>query len=196
MESGQKAGQTLELWTDGHDSPDGHLPEDAAKPKRRRTAFLSVGLVLVVIAATAATTYGAIDNNWMPEITGSFHSEDEHQAVLSRASEAAHEEGYSEGHTVGWDSGELNGFAEGQDAGHEAGYREGRTDGYNDGYSVGYNSGGSEAYDDGYHEGYGQGWTDGCLALFDGLSTDRVGDWWDYYYSSAYGSYFNTNTCG
>lgn len=187
MESSKKAQQTLELWTASQDNPDGPSPSNPPapdlRPKRRRTAHLITALVLVTVAATAGTTYGAIDNNWAPDIFGTFYSEGEHQADVVQSSESAHEIGYAEG----WDAGELNGFGEGQ----EAGYREGRTDGYDDGHTVGYRSGGQEAYDDGYEEG----WTEGCMALFDALGTDRVGDWWDYYYSPTYASYYSTDAC-
>ena len=192
VESSRKAQQTLELWAASQDNSDGpspshpHAPDRG--PKRRHTALLITALVLVTVAASAGATYGAIDNNWAPDIFGTFYSEDEHQVDVARSSESAHEIGYAEG----WDAGERNGFAEGQ----EAGYREGRTDGYDDGYTVGYSSGGQEAYDNGYYDGYGEGWTEGCMALFDALGTDRVGDWWDYYYSPTYASYYNTNACG
>jgi hypothetical protein len=185
MESSEKAQQTLELWTGGQESPDGHTPTDTPKPKPnlRPTFLLVSAVVLVTAAATAGITYAAIDNVWMPDVTGTFYSESEHQTALEQAWEGAHEDGYSEGHAAGWSAGKLSGFAEGQDTGQEAGYREGRADGYMDGYY------------EGYGEGYGEGWADGCFALFDGLGTDRVGDWWDYYYSPSYASYYNTNAC-
>jgi len=148
---------------------------------------LVAALVVIGIGASAFGSYAAIANNWLPDVTGRFFSEEEHLKAL----EAAREEGYQDGLEVG----ELAGYAKGQRAGHDAGAREGRAAGFESGYNTGYRDGADDGHADGYWEGFEEGWSSGCLALFDGLRTDRVGDWWDYYYSSAYGSYYTRSAC-
>jgi hypothetical protein len=65
-----------------------------------------------------------------------------------------------------------------------------------DGYQTGRDDGYETGLEDGYYEGYFDGFKEGCLSLFENLGTSRVGDWWDYYYSPSYASYYERAACG
>jgi hypothetical protein len=154
-----------------------------------------VVLTLSVMTLSAGATYAAIANKWATSVTGTFFGQTERDSAVDSAHELGvaegHSDGLEEGHDIGYSEGEQTGYASGHQAGVLDGYADGSTYGFNQGYDSGYADGGSEAYLDGFD----QGWHDGCIALFTGLGTDRVGDWWDYYYSSYYGSYFTKSAC-
>lgn len=187
----------IPLLHDEHPDADVATPEDLQTTRREqriRRLRLSFALVAVV-TTTSVGTYAAVVGNWVPSVTGIHISEAQHEAELKTTSEASYDAGYSEGHESGTDAGELSGFAKGQEAGRESGYREGRSDGHSQGYDQGYDVGYEAGSDEGYVVGLADGWSAGCTFLFSGLGTDRVGNWWDYYYGPSYASYYSRSTC-
>lgn len=166
--------------SDGTDS-------DVTPAAPRHFPVLLVSLVTMLVALPPLT-YMATTQNWLPLPLGPVYLHDEHTAAIEQARQAAHLEGRNQG----YDAGHTQGIAQGKEAGYG--------DGFGDGRRAGYSDGSAEGYDDGYLEGsvdgYSDGFTAGCQSLFDGLNTDRVGDWWDYYYAPSYASYFLRSACG
>lgn len=154
---------------------------------------------IALVALAAGGTYAAVVNNWVPSITGTFYQESEYEAAVADAFSEGEaighrkglSEGVAEGEAAGYTRGEQAGFEQGRDVGFDEGFAAGSRDGYD----AGYLDGEADGQSSGYVDGYEIGWSDGCNALFTGLGTDRVGDWWDYFYSTSYGSYFTASAC-
>jgi len=174
------------------------LSESPVERKNLRW-WLAAMLAIVTLVAGSLLTNIALVNGWVGSVAGPLYTEADHNI----AAEDARVDGFSEGEDVGYaeglafgkSEGEQVGFETGYDAGERVGFSEGLDAGLADGYDTGFNDGYDTAFDDAYYEGYFGGWTDGCLFLFDGLGTDRVGDWWDYYYSPSYASYYDRSAC-
>lgn len=160
------------------------LRQQAYKRRRKLGLRLLVGLSAVSICPL---TYLATVHNWVPLPMGRVYLEAQHQETIAEMSDAAR----LEGRELGYDLGHQLGRAEGT----EIGYRNGLEHGYQDGSSEGYESGYDDGLSDGNMDGFSDGYTAGCELLFDGLNTDRVGDWWDYYYGPSYASYYQRSVC-
>ncbi|MDX1744420.1 MAG: hypothetical protein R3324_00650 [Halobacteriales archaeon] len=187
-----------------------HTPADDAVARskipeldKRPRWWLFAILTIAAIGAIALLTNVALAQGWIDSVVGPLYTDSEHEAALEDARLAGFSDGedvgYSEGIEIGRSEGEQTGFETGYEAGERLGFSEGLDAGYEDGLSDGYDSGYTDGYEtgqaDGSFQSYLDGWTDGCLFLFNGLGTDRVGDWWDYYYSPSYASYYNKSAC-
>ena len=174
-------------------------------------AWLPMTLLIVGLIVLPVATYVVIVNDWAAALTGTIYTADEHQAELEEAREAGFAAGRSQGFETGFQAGEASGFGAGReageldgfDAGYLAGEVSGSTDGFEAGHTAGYNvgigdgydQGQTEGYEDGLVDGYGHGFVEGCLTLFESLDTDRVGSWWDYYYSPTYAYFYEPAAC-
>ncbi|HJQ96471.1 MAG TPA: DUF4328 domain-containing protein [Acidimicrobiia bacterium] len=153
-----------------------------AGARSRYSSFAMRALPWAVAALLVPTTAWGTSRNLTPGI-GPLYDQREYDD----AQDASHDEGYDRGLIQGTNIG----FSDGRRSGLDAGYAQGAEDGYEFGYDDGF----SDGEDEGHYQGYIEGWDEGCLFLFNNLNTDRVGSWWDYYYSPAYASYYEIGVC-
>jgi hypothetical protein len=173
--------------------------------------WIPITMSVVALLAIPVATYFVIVNGWAAALTGTVYTQAEHQADLDAAHDAGFAAGRSHGFETGFEAGEASGFEDGHTAGERAGYDlgfiegeesgtsagfdKGHARGYSVGQGAGFDRGQSEGYEEGLVDGYGHGFVEGCLVLFESLDTDRVGSWWDYYYSPTYAYYYEPAAC-
>lgn len=170
------------------------LSETPAERKNLRGWLVAMLAIFAFVAGSLLTNF-ALASGWVGSVAGPLYTEADYNAAVEEARvdgfADGEDVGYADGVAIGKSEGEQIGFETGYDAGERVGFSEGWDAGLFDGYDTGFDDGYDAAFDDAYFGG----WTDGCLFLFDGLGTNRVGDWWDYYYGPSYASYYDRSTC-
>jgi flagellar biosynthesis/type III secretory pathway protein FliH len=144
------------------------------------TMVAAGALIIGGAGGLALREFGLLD-----PVLGESLSEAEFGSRLTTEAAAAEKKGYDLGLDRGYDGGYEAGLRYGYQDGLESGYDEGFNEGsanvatasksaYDDGLSDGTTNGYSSGLSDGKKQGYSDGFYEGCVSVFDSLSSDAA----------------------
>jgi flagellar biosynthesis/type III secretory pathway protein FliH len=144
------------------------------------TMVAAGALIIGGAGGLALREFGLLD-----PVLGESLSEAEFGSRLTTEAAAAEKKGYDLGLDRGYDGGYEAGLRYGYQDGLESGYDEGLNEGnanaaaasksaYDDGFSDGTTNGYSSGLSDGKKQGYSDGFYEGCVSVFDSLSSDAA----------------------